>query len=429
MPFNGKPFIRFCGFVCLSVLLITCSAAAADWFQWRGPDRTGISDETGLLKSWPAEGPPLQWRTRGLGKGMSSISISEGRLYSMGKKEGQTHLICRQVSDGSAVWSTPAGGGDNPNCTPTVDPQTGFVYGLTHAGDLLCADGRTGQAIWRKSFPNDFGGSMMSVWGYSESPLIDGDRLICTPGADQAIIVALNKRTGETIWKTSSPQNQIGPAGKNGAGYSSIVIGNGTGTKQYIQLIGRGIVSVAADDGRPLWSYNRVANTTANVPTPIVSGDYVFCSSGYNDGGSALLRLRKTRGRIVAQEVWYKTNRELQNHHGGVVLLDDHLYFGHGHNNGFPVCVHLKSGRSLWPRTRGVGSGSAAITCADGHLYFRYEDGTMALIEASPAGYNLKGSFRIAANNGKSWPHPVIHDGRLYLRDQDELLCYDVRQK
>ena len=420
--------------ICKRVLTLTvfgliCSTlAAADWHQWRGPNRDGISTETGLLTQWPADGPPLKWRVRGLGRGMSSVAISGDHIYSMGKKDGQTHIVCRNLSDGGEVWSTPIGGGSDPNCTPTVDPETGFVYGLTHSGELMCVDGKSGREVWKKSFPSDFGGSMMSMWGYSESPLIDGDRLVCTPGSDRAIIASLDKRTGRTIWTTSSPQDQIGQAGKNGAGYSSIVIGNGLRVKQYIQLVGRGIVSVAADDGRPLWSYNRVANGTANVPTPIVKGDYVFCTSGYNDGGSALLQLRKTGQRIVAHEVWYKKSNELQNHHGGVVLVGDNLFFGHGHNKGFPVCVNLRSGRSLWQQTRGAGSGSAAIVCADGHLYFRYEDGTMALIEADPSAYKLKGSFKIAANNGKSWPHPVIQDGLLYLRDQDELLCYDIRK-
>ena len=286
----------------------------------------------------------------------------------------------------------------------------------------------TGDEIWKKNFQSDFGGSMMSQWGYSESPLVDGDRLVCTPGADKAIIASLDKKTGRTIWTTSSPQEQIGKAGKNGAGYSSIVIGNGAGTRQYVQLIGRGVVGVAADDGRPLWSYNRVANTTANVPTPIISGDYVFCTSGYSAGGAALVQLRKTGSRITATEVWYKQSKELQNHHGGVILVGQNLFFGHGHNNGFPVCINMRSGRSLWQKTRGAGSGSAAVVFADGHLYFRYEDGTMALIEADPQGYKLKGTFTIAARNGKSWPHPVIQDGNLYLRDQDELLCYDIRK-
>lgn len=402
--------------------------SAADWYQWRGPNRDGISEETGLLASWPPGGPRLVWRVQGLGRGMSSISITSGRIYSMGKINGQVHLVCLNLSDGSPVWSTPVGGGDNPNCTPTVDPESGLVYGVSHAGDLICCDAMSGREVWKKNFGSDFGGSMMSQWGYSESPLIDGDKLVCTPGSDSAIIAALDKKAGRTIWTTKFPQDRIGSAGKNGAGYSSIVVGNGAGTRQYIQLIGRGVVSVAAKDGSPLWGYNRVANSTANVPTPIVSGDYVFCTSGYQDGGSALLQLRKTGGKIVANEIWYKNSKELQNHHGGVILLGPNLFFGHGHNNGFPVCVSMRQGRSLWQRTRGAGSGSAAVVFADKHLYFRYEDGTMALIEADPRSYKLKGSFKIASNNGKSWPHPVIQDGKLYLRDQHELLCYDIGQ-
>jgi outer membrane protein assembly factor BamB len=154
----------------------------------------------------------------------------------------------------------------------------------------------------------------------------------------------------------------------------------------------------------------------------------VFCSSGYSDGGSALLRLSGSRGQVNAQEVWYKPAKDLQNHHGGMILLGDHVYMGHGHNNGFPVCFQLRSGRDAWRPGRGPGSGSAAVAYADGHLYFRYENGTMALIEASPTKYELKGKFDIAINNDKSWPHPVIADGRLYLRDQHEMLCYDIRK-
>jgi outer membrane protein assembly factor BamB len=402
---------------------------STDWYQWRGPKRDGVSTETGLLQRWPTDGPPLAWRVRGLGSGMSSVSISGGRLFTMGSKRGgQTHLICRNLSDGSEVWSTPIGGGKAPNCTPTVDPESGLVFGLTNSGDLMCVEAASGREVWRKNLGRDFGGRMMSGWGYSESPLIDGDRLVCTPGSDRAVIAALDKRTGRQIWATSSRQDSIGQAGKNGAGYSSIVIGNGAGTRQYVQLVGRGVIGVSAADGSPLWGYNRVANGTANVPTPVVTGDYVFCTTGYGAGGSALLQLQRSGRRIVANEVWYKRSNDLQNHHGGVVLVGSHLYFGHGHNNGFPVCVDLRSGRSRWKRTRGAGSGSAAVVFADGHLYFRYEDATMALIEAKPGGYNLKGKFRIGSNNGKSWPHPVIHDGRLYLRDQDELLCYNVRR-
>ncbi|HBJ37657.1 MAG TPA: polyvinylalcohol dehydrogenase [Planctomycetaceae bacterium] len=395
------------------------------WAQWRGENRDGISQETGLLKVWPADGPPVAWQSSGLGGGYSSVAIAGGRIVTMGKFGNETRMVAINLEDGAKIWEVAVGGGDAPNCTPTIDGD--YVYGLSHGGDLLCAEFATGKEVWRKSFPRDFGGQMMSVWGYSESPLVDGDRLIVTPGAPDAAMAALDKRTGEVIWKSALPPNP-GPAGKDGAAYSSIVTGNGGGVKQYVQLVGRGVIGVEAETGRFLWGYNRVANTTANVPTPIVSGDLVFCSSGYDDGGSALLRLTGNRGQVAMQEVWYKTNRELQNHHGGMILIGDYVYMGHGHNNGFPVCFDLKTGRDMWRPGRGPGSGSAAVACADGHLYFRYENGTMALIEASPKNFQLKGKFDIAINNGKSWAHPVVFGGRLYLRDQDEMICYDIRQ-
>lgn len=395
------------------------------WAQWRGENRDGISQEIGLLKAWPADGPPVAWQSRGLGGGYSSVAIAGGRIVTMGKFGNETRMVAVNLDGGDKIWEVAVGGGDAPNCTPTIDGD--YVYGLSHGGDLLCAEFATGKEVWRKSFPRDFGGQMMSVWGYSESPLVDGDRLIVTPGAPDAAMAALDKRTGNVIWKSALPPNP-GPAGKDGAAYSSIVIGNGGGVKQYVQLVGRGVIGVEAETGRFLWGYNRVANTTANVPTPIVSGDLVFCSSGYPDGGSALLRLTGGRGQVAMQEVWYKTSRELQNHHGGMILIGDYVYMGHGHNNGFPVCFDLKTGRDIWRPGRGPGSGSAAVAFADGHLYFRYQNGTMALIEATPKSFQLKGKFDIAIRNGESWAHPVVFGGRLYLRDQDEMICYDIRQ-
>jgi outer membrane protein assembly factor BamB len=299
---------------------------------------------------------------------------------------------------------------------------------LSFEGDLLCAESKTGKELWRTSLPEDFGGKMMSGWGYSESPLVDGDRLVVTPGAQDAMMAALNKRTGQVLWKTAMAPNP-GPAGKDGSGYSSIVLSRADGVKQYVQLVGRGLIGVKADSGELLWKYNRVANSTANVPTPIVSGDFVFCSSGYVDGGSALLRLKNTGREMEATEVWYRRSKDLQNHHGGMIQLGDQIYFGHGHNNGFPICFDWKSGLERWRPGRGAGTGSAAIVAADGHLYFRYENGVMTLIEATPKEYRLKGKFQIGINNGKSWPHPVIYKGHLYLRDQQELICYDLRKK
>jgi outer membrane protein assembly factor BamB len=341
----------------------------------------------------------------------------------MGSNRGGAHLVALDLKTGGKLWSTLVGG-DGPNCTPTVDGD--LVYALGRDGDLLCAEAATGKEVWRKKFGKDFGGKMMSGWGYSESPLIDGDRLICTPGAEKAMIAALNKKTGATIWESPMPE-VVGRRGRDGAAYSSIVVSQACGVKQYIQLTGRGVISVAAEDGKPLWAYNKVANGTANIPTPIVKGDLVFCSSGYGTG-AALLKIVKEDQGMKAEEQYFLPANKMQNHHGGMILLGDHIYSGHGHNQGFPLCVELNSGKTIWGPERGAGDGSAAIVYADGHLYFRYENGTMALIEATPKEYRLKSSFKLASIKGRSWPHPVISEGKLYLRDQDVLMCYDIRK-
>ncbi len=414
---------------CLSVVfvvvsLLTSTSVAKDWPSWRGPDRTAIAPETGLLKEWPESGPPLVWQADGFGGGFSSVAIVGDRIFTMGSRKGGCDLIAADRATGKELWSTRVGNG-SPNCTPTVDGD--LVFALGREGDLLCANALSGSVVWQKNFGKDFGGQMMSGWGYSESPLVDGDRLIVTPGAEKAVIVALDKSSGDVIWESAMPAESL-QRGKDGAGYSSVVISHAAGVKQYIQLTGRGVISVAADDGRHLWSYNKIANGTANIPTPIIKDDYVFCSTGYGTG-AALLKIKNDSGKLSAEEVYFLDSKTMQNHHGGMILLGDHIYCGHGHNQGFPLCVELATGNIAWNAGRGPGSGSAAILLADGNLYFRYEDGTMALIEATPEEYRLKGEFKLATNNGKSWPHPVIVDGLMYLRDQSTLLCYDVRQK
>lgn len=399
--------------------------SAGEWPRWRGPRNDGKSTEKGLLAEWSGE-PPKVWHVRGLGKGYSSVAIADGRIVTLGEREGGQYLIALNVADGSELWATRVGdpGRDGPNGTPTIDGE--HVYAIGIHGDLICAETATGREVWRKSFARDFGGKMMSTWGFSESPLIDGDRLVCTPGGPRAMIAALNKRTGEVIWTT--PMEPGGERGQDGAGYSSIVISQAAGVKQYVQLVGRAVIGVEAQTGRPLWAYNRIVNGTANIPTPVVQGDYVFCSSGYGDGGSALLRIVRQGRQLAAQEVYYRRSNELQNHHGGMILLDGYLYMGHGHNRGLPVCIELASGRPAWGPLRGPGGDSAAVAYADGHLYFRYQDGTMALIEATPQEYRLKGTFDADFGGGPKWAHPVIADGRLYLRSHDELACYDIRQ-
>ena len=404
--------------------LAIAEAERGDWSRWRGPNNDGVSQERGLLTTWPAEGPPLVWKAGGLGGGFSSVSVADGKIYTMGAKQGTT-ITCRDIKDGAEVWTTRIGGGDNPNCTPTVDGE--LVYGVSKEGDLACCKTADGELAWKKNFKQDFDGKMESSWGFSESPLIDGDLLICTPGGQNAMLAALNKKTGETVWMTKMPAER-GRKGNDGSGYSSIVLGNCAGVKQYITLVGRGVIGVDAKTGELLWGYNPVANGTANIPTPIVKGDLVFCSSGYGDGGTALLKISKNGKKVNAEEVYWHDANQLQNHHGGMILVGDHVYMGHGHDQGFPVCVELKSGKAVWGPDRGPGGGSAGLTYADGHLYFRYQDGIMALIEASPKSYKLKGKFKVATHHGEGWPHPVIAGGKLYLRDQNELLCYDVRK-
>jgi outer membrane protein assembly factor BamB len=394
------------------------------WVSWRGPDRTGVSLEKGLLKSWPENGPAQLWKASNLGAGYSSLVIADGRIFTMGRLEGSQQIICIST-DGEVLWNRPISGRGEPHCTPTYDD--GLVYALGFHGKLACVKAETGEEVWSVDFASEFGGKMMSQWGFSESPLIDGDRLICTPGGPNAMIVALDKKSGKVIWKT--PMANGGSRGKDGAGYSSLVISQGGGTRQYITLVGRGLISVEAQTGRPLWQYERIANGTANVPTPIVDGDFVFCSSGYGDGGSALLQLSKSGRGVDYREVYYYPANEVQNHHGGMVLMNGHVYMGHGHNKGLPMCLELRSGKVKWGgRIRGVGDGSAAIVAADGHVYFRYEDGKMALVEANPNEYKLNGSFRLPVRNGKSWPHPVVFDGKLFIRDQHELVCFDIKQ-
>jgi outer membrane protein assembly factor BamB len=347
----------------------------------------------------------------------------------MGDRNGSQQLIALSDSDGREIWSARVGptwddeyGG--PRGTPAV--SDGMVYAVGTEGDLVAVDAATGQERWRRNFGRDFGGQMMSSWKFAESPLIDGDRIVVTPGGSNAIMVALDKRTGKDIWRAK--MGSFPSRGPNGAAYSSVVISNGGGVKQYIQLVGKGVISVRASDGWFMWGYGDVANNVANISTPIVSGDHVFASTGYGTG-SALLKISAQGDRATASEVYFLDPGTFQNHHGNMVLINGTIYAGHGHNQGFPIALELASGKVLWGgRLRNAGQGSAAVAYADGHLYFRYQNGVMMLIEASPQAYREKGSFQIPNVRNPSWSHPVIINGRLYLREQDSLYVYDVRE-
>jgi len=398
-----------------------------DWPQFHGPGRDALCRETGLIAAWPAGGPKLLWKWEGAGRGYSSVSIVQGKLYTMGDRQAgdaeSQFVLALDLSTQKEIWAACVGPphADGPRCTPTVDGE--LLYALGTDGDLVCLETASGKERWRKNLVSDFGGQMMSMWKYSESPLVDGERLICTPGGKDAMVVALNKRSGETIWKSILPE--LGPKGKDGAGYSSAVVAEIDGVRQYVQIVGRGAVGLAADTGKFLWGYNRIANDVANIPTPIVRGNYVFVTTGY-DAGAALLKISRKGDGCTAEEVYFIDPRRFQNHHGGAVLVGDYLYGGNGQNRGEPVCVHLPTGEIAW-RAKQPFPGSAAVLYADGQLIFRYDRGDVALVEATPQEFRLKASFKPITADGPAWAHPVIHDKRLYLRHGSVLACYDLR--
>jgi len=334
-------------------------------------------------------------------------------------------VICLELKTGRELWATPIGPphGDGPRCTPTIDGTR--VYAIGTEGDLACLSAETGKLLWAKNFVRDFGGQMMSQWKYSESPLVDGQRLVCTPGGAKGALAALDKVTGRVIWTCAIPP--LGPRGRDGAGYTSMVVATIDGVRQYIQLLGRGVVGVEATRGQFLWGYNRIANQVANIPTPIVRDNYVFITTSYRTG-SALLEIKRRGGRWDLREVYFLGPDQFENHHGGVVLVGDCLYGGDGQNRGTPVCLEFATGRIRW-KVEPPGRRSAAVLYVDGHLIFRYEDGLVALIEANPDEFRLKGSFMAPVRDGPSWPHPVVHDGKLYLRSNDALMCFDLRRK
>ena len=308
-----------------------------------------------------------------------------------------------------------------PRCTPTVDGDR--VYAIGTDGNLVCLDAATGDVRWRRNFVDDFEGQFMSVWKFSESPLVDEDRLICTPGGPEATMVALNKHNGKVIWKCAIPD--LGEKGTDGAGYSSAVVAEICGVRQYVQMVGRGVIGVEAATGRFLWGYNRIANNVANITSPAVRGNYVFATTAYNTG-SVLLKISRNGEAFQADEVYFINSKDFQNHHGGIVLLGDYVYGGHGPNRGDPACIELPTGKVVW-KQRAPARGSAAVLYADGHLIYRYDRGEVLLIEASPKGLKIKGRFEAPVDEGPAWPHPVIHQGKLYLRHGNLLLCYDVR--
>jgi outer membrane protein assembly factor BamB len=402
----------------LALLVLAATSRAADWPQFRGPHRDNVSKDTGLLQSWPKDGPPLAWKVQGLGGGYSSLSIAGDRIYTLGNKGNVSHVVALERESGKIVWSAEIGkAGGNLGCTPTV--EDGRVYALGQEGDLVCLEAKDGQRVWHRHLLKEFGG-VYGGWHYCESPLVDGDQVIVTPGGKAATMIALDKRTGKTVWQCAIPLEHTE------AGYSSVVVAKVGGVKHYVQLLNGGVVGVGTD-GRYLWKYEKLGPNTANIPTPIVLKDQVLAVAGYGKGG-ALLQLKANGKNVTATEVYFK--RELTNKHGGVVVVGDYVY-GDTDDQGRPFCAEVKTGKVLWKRDRneGKGGGSASLTYADGRLYIHYDNGVAALVEASAKGYKEVGSFKVPKTQGPAWAHPLVVAGRLYLREGDMLYCYDVREK
>ncbi|MFY7951411.1 MAG: PQQ-binding-like beta-propeller repeat protein [Armatimonadaceae bacterium] len=419
----------------ISLAVVAAALAAdtkpADWPQWRGPNRDGVSTETGLLQEWPKDGPTKAWSVKGCGGGYSTVAVAGGFIYGSGKIDGKDVVWCRTEKDGKPVWSSPVGDNkktgydEGPRGTPTV--ADGKVFAVMPGGAIVCLTAKDGKEVWRKDYVKDFKGSVPS-WGFSDSVLVDGDLAVCCPASKSAALVALKVKDGSVAWQTEV--KNVGAA----AGYSSPVKMTVGKTDMYVVLLGKGgagLIGVDAKTGKSLWEYNKVANGVANIPTPVVKGDLVWASSGYGDGGSALVHIKESNGKFEAEELKYY-DKQVQNHHGGMVLVGDYVYFGNAHNSGHPACVEFKTGEVKWKETKGAagGSGSGCVVYADGRLYFRYENGKVALVKASPDKFEVVGAFDIPEKSGQpSWQHPVVVNGKLYLRDQDNLHCYDVKKK
>jgi outer membrane protein assembly factor BamB len=415
-----------------------------DWPAWRGPDRTNLSTETGLLKEWPKGGPTLAWKITGLGDGYGTPSIRDGKIYVLGTKGRAEYLRCLAVADGKELWATEVGAMKGyagrmsfpgPHSTPTVD--AGLVYTISSDGKLVCCECQKGTVAWKKDLLGDYGGKSGN-WHYTESPLIDGDKLICTPGGSSATMLCLDKKTGKETWrsvvslKMSEKSGKGGKGSKGGkggfggkreystAGYSSAIVAEVGGVRQYVQFLAGGVVGVAAKDGKLLWHFDDIGGN-ANCATPIFAEDSVFVSAAYGSGcGRAKLSLEN--GKMKVEKLYHEGG--LANQHGGVLLVGGYVY---GTNNTSLLCVKFEDGSTAWTN-RCVGKGSVAY--ADGHLYVRSENGDVALVEANPKEYKEKGRFKQPDRSSqKAWAHPVIAGGKLYLRDWDGLFVYDIKAK
>jgi len=407
----------------VSLVALSLPALANDWPQWRGPDRTDVSKETGLLKSWPEKGPHLLWTNKEAGVGYSGPAIVGDRLFTMGAEEKTDTIYALDTRTGKRLWTTEIAPrvkldrGDGPRGTPTVDGDR--LYAIGSQGELVCVETTGGKKQWSVNLVKDLRGGRPN-WGFSESPLVDGDKVICTPGGKKGTLAALDKKTGKVIWRSEVTYP---------AHYSSAIVAEVGGVRQYIQLTRNGVFGVSAKDGKLLWESKLGGCNTAAIPTPIFHDGYVFVTSGYKDSKDGLIKLTAVNGKVTAEEVF--SGRTLVNKHGGVVLLNGILY-GNSEEGDPWVALDFLTGKKLGWSSPNLPKGS--ITYADGRLYLYDErGGTVVLLEPNPKEWKEAGRFTIPEKTkdrpggSNIWTHPVVANGRLYLRDHEFIFCYDVR--
>jgi outer membrane protein assembly factor BamB len=397
----------------LALLLAQESGAPGHWPGFRGPNRDNVSTETGLLKEWPEGGPPLLWKAQGIGEGLGCVSVAGGLIFAQGNREAQDWVTALE-GRGKIVWSVPIGPASGERGlmryvtqrSPTVDDS--LLYVTTWQGMISCLESATGRIVWRKSYSQDFGGRT-PPWAFGDAPIVDGKLLVCAPGGNRGTLAALNKADGALVWRSTELKEAVNAA---------IVPAEIGGIRQYVVFTYASVAGVSSRDGRLLWKAERKGQT-AVVSAPVVHDGIVFVTSGFGVGCNAF-RINSADGAFKVEEIY--RGRQLENQHGGVVRVGDHLY---GTDNNSLKCVELKTGNEVWTN-RCVGKG--AVTVADGLIICRSERGPLALLEATPQGYRERGRFNQPDRTPDlAHTHPVVAGGRLYLRDQDSLYCYDVR--
>lgn len=404
------------------LVVLLCSAArapAADWPQWRGPDRSNVSRETGLLSEWPEGGPPRAWAATGLGDGVTPPAVAGGRVFVTGPRDGVEYCTALSEKDGKQLWATRLGPAAKElgvmrwlaQLTPTVDG--GQVYVVTSNGDYACLAADTGAVVWRKHYQTDLQGKKASQWGFCDYPLVDGDRLIVCPGGDAHTVAALDKATGAVAWSCPVPGE--------GASHSVLVAAEVGGVRQYVTHLGRKMVGVAAADGRLLWTYDGMGTRTAATHAPVVRGDAVFYASGYG-AGHVLLKVARTGEGWAAEEVYRKKGLAYVPWLGSPTRVGGHLFLNP--QVGL-ACLDWKTGEAVWEQRLA----RCTYTAADGKLFVREQTGAIRLAAADPKEYRELAAFTPPRpeKGQPAWTFPVVANGRLYVRDYDALAAYDVR--